>query len=216
MKKVIISIAVILFFIGEGFSQTIYTLPFGSENNRIELTVANSSLVSAKGVNVSVDSCPSWIKMKTAEIAIGAISAGEEKEFTFDFDVDKSAPVENDGVIKFVITAGTNETWSKEIIVKAKAPDKYELYQNYPNPFNLTTTISYQLPYDSQVTITIYDILGREVSKILNEERKAGYYQEKFDAGRLASGAYIYRITAKSTYGVPYEFVSVKKMMVMK
>lgn len=221
MRKIILPAVIMVFFSCSIYSQTVYKIPFATKDNRIELTVENSSAVSAKFVNVKVDSCPSWIKMKTVETAVGEIPAGEDKEFTFNFDIEKTAPVDVEEIIKFLITSGeakkgTKETCIKKIKIKAGAPDKYELYQNYPNPFNPTTTISYQLSYDSRVTIKIYDILGREVKTLLSGNKKAGYYREKFNGGSLSSGVYIYRIRAKSTNGIPYNYASVKKMMVIK
>ena len=88
-------------------------------------------------------------------------------------------------------------------------PKIFSLSQNYPNPFNPSTTISYQIPVPGKVTLKIYDILGREVTTLVNKEQKAGNYKVNFDASRLASGVYFYRITAG-------QFVSVKKMILMK
>ncbi|MHB1686679.1 MAG: T9SS type A sorting domain-containing protein [Ignavibacteriaceae bacterium] len=153
------------------------------------------------------------------------MAPNKEETYSFNFDVDKQAPVGKEDVINFTITSSNKETWTKEIKVKASAPDKYELYQNYPNPFNPSTIISYQLPEDSKVTIKIYDILGREVATLLNnEEKKAGYYENNFSAGggssgnanALSSGVYIYRLSAKSNDGKSKEFNSIKKMMVIK
>ena len=92
---------------------------------------------------------------------------------------------------------------------KSFVPNKYNLEQNYPNPFNPSTTISYQIPVPGKVTLKIYDILGREVTTLVNKEQKAGNYKVNFDASGLASGVYFYRITAG-------QFVSVKKMILMK
>ena len=85
----------------------------------------------------------------------------------------------------------------------------YMLNQNYPNPFNPTTTISFQLPIASQVTLKIYDILGKEVATLVDEMKKAGNYQVKFDATQLASGMYFYRLDTKN-------FSQVRKMILMK
>jgi hypothetical protein len=85
----------------------------------------------------------------------------------------------------------------------------YELLQNYPNPFNPSTTINYAIPFDNLVTMKIYDILGQEVFTLVNEKQKAGRYQVSFDASRLSSGAYFYRIEAGS-------YTSLKKMMLLK
>lgn len=97
---------------------------------------------------------------------------------------------------------------------KTKIPLSFELMQNYPNPFNPSTMIRYtigtsQLSAVNHVTLKVYDILGREVAALVNEKQSAGSYSVAFDASRLASGVYLYRLVAGS-------FVSVKKLVVMK
>jgi hypothetical protein len=72
----------------------------------------------------------------------------------------------------------------------------YLLYQNYPNPFNPSTTIKYELPKSSDVRLSVYDILGREVSVLVNERREAGVHEVKFEGSNLASGVYFYRLQA--------------------
>jgi len=76
--------------------------------------------------------------------------------------------------------------------------DKYELLQNYPNPFNAITIISYRLPEASDVTLKVYDMIGREVTTLLNERQEAGIYVVRFDAMKLASGVYICRLQARN------------------
>ena len=88
-------------------------------------------------------------------------------------------------------------------------PTEYSLSQNYPNPFNPTTKIKYQMPNAAQVSLKVYDILGREVAALVNEEKPAGYYEVNFDAKNLSSGCYFYRIITK-------EYVKTMKMMVVK
>ena len=87
--------------------------------------------------------------------------------------------------------------------------DKFILGQNYPNPFNPSTTIKYSIPKQSYVTLKVYDILGREVQTLFNEEKPAGNYQVEFDAAELPSGVYFYRIKAGS-------FSQVRKMLLIK
>ena len=94
---------------------------------------------------------------------------------------------------------------------------KFELSQNYPNPFNPTTTIKYSIPAvgneyirpTNKVTLKIYDLLGRKVATLVNKEQTPGEYEVTFDAGRLASGTYIYRLAADS-------FVAAKKLLLLK
>jgi hypothetical protein len=72
------------------------------------------------------------------------------------------------------------------------------LHQNYPNPFNPITTIKYELPKSSEVRLSVYDILGREVSVLINERRDAGVHEVKFEGSGLSSGVYFYRLTVGS------------------
>ena len=88
-------------------------------------------------------------------------------------------------------------------------PKSFALEQNYPNPFNPSTTINYSIPKSGLVTIKIYDILGREVKTLVNEEKNAGNYNVEFNAGRLASGIYLYRMSAGS-------FEETKKLILIK
>ncbi|MFH1196301.1 MAG: S8 family serine peptidase [bacterium] len=88
-------------------------------------------------------------------------------------------------------------------------PTEFALFQNYPNPFNPTTVISFQLPVISKVNLKIYDILGREVAALVNEEKPAGTYEVKFDGSQLSSGIYIYKLVAGS-------FIQSKKLILMK
>ena len=88
-------------------------------------------------------------------------------------------------------------------------PDKITLLQNYPNPFNPTTTINYSIPKTSFVTIKVYDCLGREVTTLINEEKSSGNYIIKFNASKLSSGTYFYKLQVGS-------FVEVKKMLYLR
>ncbi len=90
-----------------------------------------------------------------------------------------------------------------------KQPTDFQLEQNYPNPFNPSTTITYQLPTTSNVSLKVFDMLGREVATLVNERQNAGQYQVRFDATRLASGMYFYRLQAGG-------YIETKKMMLVK
>ncbi len=89
------------------------------------------------------------------------------------------------------------------------APESYSLSQNYPNPFNPVTRINYALPKDGFATLKIFDVLGREIATIVNEVKTAGYYTVDFDASRLSSGIYFYRLQSGS-------FIDVKRMVLAK
>lgn len=88
-------------------------------------------------------------------------------------------------------------------------PEEYMLYQSYPNPFNPSTTIKYSIPNSDKVSIKVYDILGREVSTLVNEYKTAGTHTVEFNASGLASGVYFYQLRAQN-------FVETKKMVLLR
>ena len=87
--------------------------------------------------------------------------------------------------------------------------ESFKLNQNYPNPFNPSTVISYQLPASGKVTLKVYDLLGQEVATLVNTTMSAGAHEVSFDASRLASGMYIYRIQSGN-------FIQTRKMLLVK
>ncbi len=91
----------------------------------------------------------------------------------------------------------------------ADLPTEVALSQNYPNPFNPTTQINYAIPVESQVTLTVYDVLGRQVATLINGNVSAGNHTVNFDGSRLASGLYIYRLEVGNQ-------VFTRKMMLVK
>ncbi len=97
-----------------------------------------------------------------------------------------------------------------------KIPKDYRLFQNYPNPFNPTTKIKYSIPKTGYVTIKVYDILGKEVTTLVNEEKTAGKYIVNFNGDNLASGIYFYQLRATPISGQAENFISTKKMLLLK
>ena len=86
-------------------------------------------------------------------------------------------------------------TAADEDLNRSPLPSQYALAQNYPNPFNPTTVIKYELPKSSEVRLSVYDMIGHEVALLVNEKKSPGSYGAQFDATRLASGVYLYRLT---------------------
>jgi hypothetical protein len=99
--------------------------------------------------------------------------------------------------------------YSEEVNVVVEIPLEYSLEQNYPNPFNPSTTISYTIPEDGFVKLAIYNMLGEEVATIVNTTQKAGKYDINFNASKLSSGVYVYRLEAAN-------FTAAKKLTLMK
>ena len=103
-----------------------------------------------------------------------------------------------------------NENVSKLIVSQNIIPDVYSLEQNYPNPFNPSTTIAFSLPENAaNVSLTIYNTLGEKVAEVFNGSQEAGSYKYQWDAGKHASGLYLYELRTE-------KFSATKKMLMIK
>jgi len=115
-----------------------------------------------------------------------------------------------------VVTASGSASYTKTSLGKddissstGPVPTSFELFQNHPNPFNPTTTFSFTIPQSSIVNLTVYDLLGREVATLVNENLHVGSYEATFGASRLATGVYFYRLRAGN-------FVAMRRMIIVK
>jgi hypothetical protein len=89
-------------------------------------------------------------------------------------------------------------------------PEEFVLLQNYPNPFNSSIVISFSLPSKSSVLLKVFDIMGREVATLVNEELAAGNYYHQWNASNISSGVYFYRLTTNTGY------IQTKKQLLLK
>ena len=148
------------------------------------------------------------VEFFTAAFVEGAGTTSEPKEYIYNDEVEykggeilyyRLKQVDFDGHVEY----------SQIVEVTFDVPRDYVLHQNYPNPFNPSTTIKYAVPKTSLVNIKVYDMTGQEVIELVNEIKEPGTYDLKFDGRNLASGVYIYRMTAEN-------FSSVKKLNILK
>jgi hypothetical protein len=159
------------------------------------------------------------IEIKEGDILI---EADDELEDAF-FDVDPTMPLDKGTTYTWKVRAYdptgwgdwsdiwsfTTTTGDQLLFENNNHPNTYALYQNYPNPFNPVTLIRYDIPKASFVTIVIFDLLGREVTKLVNDKKPAGRYEAEWNGGFVPSGVYIYKIKAG-------DFVDTKKMVLVK
>jgi hypothetical protein len=110
---------------------------------------------------------------------------------------------------KITLNSGDERTLRLRVTGGKQIPTHFALMQNYPNPFNPITTISFDLPAKSTVSLKVYDIIGKEVMTLADEEYEAGSYAVQADFTNLASGMYLYRIKSGT-------FTDVKKMVLMR
>jgi hypothetical protein len=212
MKIKIILIAILLSTIVS--AQNTYSVQPGVKNNKIVLELSNvSSTESANNLEVKLISSSQNLTFNQTEKMIENITQGTEKEATFTFDVEYNIGNAAADTIEFMITNNQSVYLIKQFILQYSLPTEYKLEQNYPNPFNPTTKIRYSIPNLGSelqnVNLTVYDILGNQVKSLVDEPQETGYHEIDFNASTLASGVYIYRLSAGN-------FVSIKKMMVLK
>ncbi len=172
-----------------------------SNNNgfEVERTVVNNSANTASPENLN------WEKIGFVE---GKGTSSQSNIYKFSDDISALTGQTIAYRLKQIDFDGTY-SYSQTVEVENILPSKFELSQNYPNPFNPTTTIAYQLPFDSKVELKVYDLLGNLVATVVNEKQSAGSHKVKFSSSKLTSGVYFYRMTAGG-------FTKTKKMTVLK
>jgi hypothetical protein len=192
------------------FAQTVYEVTPGTKGNEIILSIENESKSEeATDVQIKPVKYPETIKFTYMLGTIGKIEKEGIKDIGFEFDIEREAVSGKRDTLIFRITDANGSNWNKEIVLEYSKPLVFSLSQNYPNPFNPSTMINYQIPMNSEVSLKIYDILGKEVSTLVNEKKDAGFYEIKFDGSQFASGVYIYRMIAG-------DFIQTKKLMLLK
>jgi hypothetical protein len=143
----------------------------------------------------------------------GSVLSNSPKEYSF-VNANLTSGTTFNYRLKQIDNSGLYE-YSAVATVNIGIPDLYSLSQNYPNPFNPSTTIKFSLSSDSKVNISVFNILGQRVSELLNETRSAGNYEITFDARKLSSGVYLYRIDASGMDG-KLNYSNTRKMILMK
>jgi hypothetical protein len=196
---------------------SVYSVGIDSKDNRIILSLANSSPTTAiDSLFVRLEKCPATVKISTPLEKVRNILPGKESDCEFMFSIDRTAKPNAQDTLSFTVSDGRATLAGKTIVIKYKGPEEYLLEQNFPNPFNPTTKIYYQLPYPSRVTLKVYDILGREVQSLFDGVQDAGYQESTFDGAGFSTGVYFLRMVAESTSGMKTRYVNVKKMLFVK
>ena len=166
----------------------------------------NPSLTSGEDGDVTIqDNCPNHQPNNTAYHVTAFGTLGESDE-TNEVDLCGTAPDPSAQAVAARLAAASGQA------VEA-LPKDYALEAAYPNPFNPSATIRYALPEAADVRLVVYDVMGREVARLVEGKRPAGYHRMRFDGSRLASGLYLYRLVAKGEAGA---FSKTGRMVLVK
>lgn len=174
------------------------------------------------GTNANFTQDVSVVSFSGSGIEVVAERVASTTTLDLDMVVDPFAPagyrdvfVTTGSEVAAVLNAFNVLVKPTSVVETHRLPSQYSLSQSYPNPFNPSTTIQFDVPRFSLVTVKIYDVLGREITTLLsNAEYVPGTYNVRFDGSSLASGVYFYSLRARASGGVIFE--DVKKMIFMK
>lgn len=181
------------------------------DSNRLSINAIPFPIDSIKRIIIGIKTAKDgWVTFKADDIQKMPIGI---YYYLSDAVLGINQDLKSDPPYRLFLKAGQSETRFSLIFSKTalnnNIPKEFSLLQNYPNPFNPQTTIKYLIPQNCFVTITVYDILGKEVSKLVNEEKLPGSYEVQFDGSRLSSGVYFYRLHAGDLF-------KTKKLVLLK
>lgn len=163
-----------------------------------------STWVSLPGrYTVLISGTPSFTSIKhwvSEQINLNAYT-GQKIRIRFNLVTDNGVPGDGFYFDNFRVVNYKDEGTSVNQI-SAIVPSEYMLFQNYPNPFNPVTRLKFGIPASGMVLLKIYDLLGKEITTIVNEKLSPGIYSAEFDGSKLSSGTYIYRLESGSFTGV--------------
>lgn len=187
----------------------------GGQDGRVVVYVKNRTSDELTNLSVTTAHLPKGWQVRPKSRTIKMLPAGHQQTVAFDLTAPSEQPQNID--FKLASEEGTTVGWSARITAPesgAATPPKFQLHGNYPNPFNPTTTISYSLPQTMNVQLTVYNVLGQKIATLINSDQQAGVQNVSWDASRVASGTYIYRIVAEAQDG--QRFVREQKMVLIK
>ncbi len=194
MKKIILYLLITTAL----YAQTVYQVVPNTKGNEIVLSVVNESeTLSAEKITVALSNHPKGIEVCNKLVELQKLKMGEKREAVFSFDV-KRIPETPKDTLKFLITDNKGDSWKKEIVIEYSLPKEFKLEQNYPNPFNPTTTIEFTIPENGRYILSVYNVLGQLVSILAEDDYQPSYYKVTFDASKLASGMYIYKLSGNN------------------
>ena len=181
---------------------------------RIYLVNGNTGAPISTDTSMSVIDQAAWNMALTGDYATQGLGTASGYASTMDVKWDQNGNLYSQSMYGWTVEKwkynGTLPSFTTGVEeVGGTLPQGYTLSQNYPNPFNPTTTIDFTLPASGFVSLKVYDLLGREIMTLVNEQKAAGTYRATFEASNLPSGTYFYALKAGS-------FSEVKKMTLVK
>jgi len=146
--------------------------------------------VSGKKAVLNTGGWQNWRSIATPKVSV------KQGTRILRIEINTDTPSEKKNWLFSLRSIQVNASGGVGVLPSAVPPTSFTLAQNFPNPFNPSTIVSYQMPVAGHVNLRVYDVLGREVTTLVNEEKSAGTYSATWNAGYMPSGVYFYRLTA--------------------
>jgi hypothetical protein len=199
------------------------TIPNPGDAFRIKFRLGNNGTTdTVRNVIATVSALDTLITLGTVSpISCGDIPPGKDSLAVFRLEVKVKPTCPTPATIRLLLNISSEGTqvWTDTVKILVtptgvfasdnSIPTEFSLSQNYPNPFNPATTIRYALPSSANVKLSVFDLLGREIATLVNEEQSAGWKEVEWNASSLSSGIYFYKLEAGG-------FAEVKKLMLLK
>lgn len=179
----------------------IHTVPFGAQDNRLEIIIQNS-LGEEADVLVQVTDVPEWVELYPERVRLDGVEASSDATATFHFSVAEDAPVGEAETLKVKAFLANGTSLVEETVrLQASAPAEFRFVGAYPNPLSArtggTATVAYELPRAADVEVVVYDVLGRQVAVLLDERQAPGRQAATWEAQDVSSGTYVWRLTVE-------------------
>ena len=203
------SLALPLTFGTSWTSESTQTLSVGGTS--IDNSVSLSAEVDGYGTLITPAGEASCLRVHriTETSSFGVTTTTESFEFITETGMNATITLDASGQVAAASYSVVGDEGTDVEQADAEMPDGFRLAQNYPNPFNPQTTIRYDVPEATPVRLAVYDMLGREVDVLVDRHHTAGTYEAVFEASRLPSGVYVYRLDAGS-------FTQTRRMLLLK
>ncbi len=176
-------------------------VPFASDDNAVRLILSNQIADSISSVRVTPTETPSWVRLQAHQRSLAGLAKDAERAVRFGFSVAEDATVGEPALLRFAITAAGDTLGRKTVRFQVTAPTKFTLEGNAPNPFRRQTTIRYKLPQSAEVTVQVYDLLGRRIARLEQDRQEAGLRRVQWAPRSMASGTYFYRLVVDPEQG---------------
>jgi hypothetical protein len=183
-----------------------YQVEPGSRGNEYILEARNRTGRTLTRLQVEITGQPAWLSAPIVTLDPEPVAPDSSVPIRMRFDAAPDVPAGTAGVLRLTLSAEGRPLLSRTVRMQAAVPRAYALGQNFPNPFNPSTVLRFDLPEESHVRLVVFDLLGREVRRLVDELRPAGIHSVRWDGtadgkNDTASGVYFARLEARSADG---------------